>query len=201
MSDRHLGLTLASKVTLVRLAGIPVFVLLMIYFLNSLKTGEADVRYRYGALGLFMFIALTDALDGYLARSRNEVTRLGKMLDPLADKSLLMAGLILMTRPGLPALEPQFPIWFTLLVISRDVFIFAGALILYAHNHRVEVHPRWSGKVATVVTMFAVVYALAGFEARIFFGIVMVAGVLTFISGLQYLLDGIKQYEEGHTDR
>ncbi|MBU4458958.1 MAG: CDP-alcohol phosphatidyltransferase family protein, partial [Verrucomicrobia bacterium] len=67
-------LTLATKVTLLRFLGIPIFVLMMVYYVLGLREGAADERYRIAALVTFLAVALTDALDGYLARSRGEIT-------------------------------------------------------------------------------------------------------------------------------
>ena len=193
--SEHHGLTLASKITVCRILGIPVFVLLMIYYTLGLEEGAADERYRMAALGVFAVVALTDALDGYIARSRNQVTHLGAVLDPLADKALLLAALILFTRPSIVGLEPQFPVWFTLLVISRDVFLFIGALLIHMATGHVEVHPRLSGKVATTVQMTAIVCALAGWGGRVFTVLVGAAAAFTFLSGTQYLFDGFRQFE------
>ncbi len=191
-------LTLASKVTIVRILGIPVFILLMIYYLESLRDGDAVPAFRWLAFGLFSLIAVTDALDGYLARVRNEITPLGRILDPLADKALMLAGLILFTRPSTPELQPQFPIWFTVLVISRDVVLVAGAGLIHVSMGRVHVQPRKTGKLATLLVMAGVAWALAGGAAGYFHVLVDVAAALTAISGAQYLFDGFRQFESEH---
>ena len=187
------GLTLATKVTLVRLLGVPVFVVLLIYFLYGLRAGQAVDGLRLSALLVFVAVAATDALDGYLARSRNEITTLGKVLDPLADKSLLLAGLILLTRPSLPGLVPHIPIWFSALVISRDVILIAGYFIIHHFAGHVVVHPRWTGKTATVLQMGVIVWVLLQADNRYFLPAVAVAGILTGISFLQYVVDGARQ--------
>lgn len=186
------GLTLATKVTLVRLMGVPVFVLLLIYFTLGLAAGQDPDAFRIAALVVFVAVASTDALDGYLARSRGEITRLGKVLDPLADKSLLLAGLVLLTRPSLPGLAPHIPIWFTALVISRDVIMLVGYLVIHHFAGRVEVRPRWSGKTATVLQMLVIFWTLLQCE-RHFLAIVVAAGVLTGVSFIGYVLDGARQ--------
>ncbi len=187
------GLTLATKVTLVRLLGVPVFVTLLIYFIQGLRAGVENDYLRVAALTVFVLVAATDALDGYLARSRNEITALGKVLDPLADKSLLLASLILLTRPSLPGLVPHIPVWFTTLVISRDVVLFAGYFLIHHFAGRVEVRPRWSGKSATVVQMGVIVWVLLQAPERGFLPLVAAAGLLTGISFLQYVIDGARQ--------
>ena len=131
-SQKHTILTLANKITILRILGVPVFILMLVYYTMGLAQGNAEELYRSVALVIFVVLASTDALDGYYARSRNEITTLGRMLDPIADKSLLLSGLILLTRPTLPGLLPHIPIWFTLLVISRDVVLILGSIIIHA---------------------------------------------------------------------
>ena len=140
-------------------------------------------------------LASTDALDGYYARSRNEITTLGRMLDPIADKSLLLSGLILLTRPTLPGLLPHIPIWFTLLVISRDVVLILGSIIIHALVGHVEVKPRMVGKIATFFQMVTIVWVLIGGAPGHFLACVITAGAFTFLSGALYILDGTRQLE------
>lgn len=189
------SITLATQVTLARILGIPVFILVLIYYKLSLTTGEPIDTYRWMALGLFVVIAATDALDGYLARTRNEESRLGAILDPLADKALLLSAIILLTRPSLPELSPQFPIWFTLTVISRDAILMGGALLIQWMTGHADVSPRLTGKIATVLQMAAIVAALARFPLPWFLGLTIAAAAFTIISGLQYLMDGAHQLE------
>jgi cardiolipin synthase (CMP-forming) len=187
------GLTLATKITLVRFMGIPFFVLLLVYYTMGLAKGvENDVQ-RIAALLLFVFVAATDALDGYIARSRGQITKLGRVLDPLADKTLLLSGLILLTRPSLPDLEPHIPIWFTTLVISRDAVLIGGFFLIHHFAHAVEVRPRWTGKLATVLQMATIVWVLLQAKERYFIGIVATAGVFTAVSFAQYVVDGARQ--------
>ena len=191
-------ITLATRVTLLRILGIPLFVLLMIYYTLGLRAGTGEDWYRVAALGVFALVALTDALDGYLARSRNEVTRLGRTLDPLADKLLLLSAVIMLTRPGLPELHPQLPVWFALVVIARDGFLVIGAWVILHMAGHVEVHPRLTGKAATFFQMASVVGVLMEMPAHPLLALAGVAAALTAISGLQYLWDGLRQIEHAH---
>lgn len=193
-------MTLANKITTLRILSIPIFVLLLIYYTLSVKQGEANELYRLIALVLFLAVALTDALDGYFARSRNEITRLGRILDPIADKALLISALILLTRPSLPELQPQFPIFFTLVVISRDLVLIAGAVIIHGICGTVEIQPHMTGKIATVMQMLVIVWALAALPVGPFTGLVWTAGVFTLISGLYYLVDGVKQLDKSSAE-
>ena len=187
------GITLATKVTIVRLMGVPVFALLLIYYTLGLANGEEVELYRKWALALFILVAGTDALDGYLARSRNEITRLGRFLDPLADKTLLFCGLILLTRPNLPHLEPHIPIWFTALVISRDVFLALGYMLIHHFAETVVVQPRIAGKIATVLQMLVITWVLFQAPAQYFLWLVTSAALFTAVAWAFYLADGMRQ--------
>ncbi len=188
-------MTLANKITIARLLGIPVFVLLLVYYILGLAGGAGNENCRIGALIAFILIAATDALDGYVARSRNEITELGRFLDPLADKALLLAALVLLTRPALSGQAPHLPIWFSVLVISRDVILFLGTLVIHHFAGAVRIRPHLSGKVATFLTMLAIVWVLAQWPEQYFPWLVIVAGLFIFVSGAVYLFDGIRQLD------
>jgi CDP-diacylglycerol--glycerol-3-phosphate 3-phosphatidyltransferase/cardiolipin synthase len=193
MDSSYTQLTLATKVTITRILGIPVFVLLMIYYFISLERGEANEAYRYAALGLFITIIATDALDGYLARSRGEISKLGALLDPLADKLLVLSSLILLTRPNFTEFQPQLPVWFTVTLISRDGFLVLGYFVIYAVAHKVEVKPTWAGKASTflvAITVGLVLVKAPTLLLNIFLGM-SAACVVT--SWWQYLRAGLKQ--------
>lgn len=187
------GITLATKVTLIRLMGVPVFALLLVYYTLGLANGEDVERYRQIALILFVLVAGTDALDGYLARSRNEITRLGRFLDPLADKLLLLTALVLLTRPNLPQLVPHIPIWFSALVISRDLALTIGYMLIHHFANTVTVQPRISGKIATVLQMAVVVWVLLQARADHFLWLVAAAAFFTSVACIQYMIDGTRQ--------
>ncbi len=191
------GITLATKVTLVRLMGVPVFAVLLVYYTLGLARGADVDIYRRLALGFFIAVAVTDALDGYLARSRHEITRLGRFLDPLADKTLLLSGLILLTRPNLLQLEPHIPIWFTALVISRDVVLAAGYAIVHHFATTVTVQPRIAGKIATVLQMLVIVWVLLQAPVDHLYPLVAAAAVFTALAGVQYVMDGVRQLDGG----
>ena len=195
------GLTLANKITLARILGIPVFVLLMIYYVMGLQRGAPNEYLRWSSLVLFVVVALTDALDGYVARSRDEITHLGRILDPLADKALLLSGLILLTRPSIAALQPHIPVWFTLLVISRDVVIVLGAVLVRAMSGAVTVKPRIFGKISTFFQMVAIIWVLVGGAQRPFYAWIFVAGLFTLGSFAMYLYDGVRQLEKSSAAR
>jgi CDP-diacylglycerol--glycerol-3-phosphate 3-phosphatidyltransferase len=191
---RH-ALTPANRVTILRILGVPVFILLLLYYTLNLSAGQPKEFQRVAALVVFLAIALTDAVDGFMARARGEITRLGSILDPIADKALLVSALILLTRPSIPKLQPQFPIVFTLIVISRDALLIAGAFVVHHETGRVQIRPRWTGKTATVLQMLAITWALAKGPITPFVVLVGAAGLFTIVSWIQYLVDGVRQLE------
>jgi CDP-diacylglycerol--glycerol-3-phosphate 3-phosphatidyltransferase len=191
-------ITLATKITLLRILGVPVFGVLVAYYLSSIRAGVPVEIYRQSALVLFLLVSATDAVDGYLARRRNEISRLGSMLDPLADKALLLSGLILLTKPSLPQLAPHIPLWFTGLVISRDVFLVAGALLIRFYTRDVTIRPHLTGKIATVLQVVVIAWVLAQAAPDWFPVAVITAGFFTACSWGLYLFDGLRQLEESH---
>lgn len=194
------AITLATRITILRILGVPVFVLLLIYYKNCLLEEIPADGYRIAALLVFVLIAASDALDGYLARSRNEITRLGTILDPIADKALMLASLILLTRPALEVLRPQFPIWFTLLVISRDAILILGSFLINSIYAHVEIKPRLTGKASTALMMLTITLVLLKLSQAVLNPLLMATGACVLISGLQYLYDGIVQLEHGHAE-
>lgn len=188
-------LTLATRITLFRILGVPVYTLLLIYYTMGLRQGNANEYFRSGALLVFALLAASDFLDGYIARTRNQITRLGTILDPIADKLLMAASLILLTRPSLPELQPQFPVVIAVLFISRDVLLVAGAFVVEHFSGQVHVKPRWSGKASTAAMACCVAYVLSGWPVRYFRPLLAVAALLILLSMIQYLMDGMRQLE------
>ncbi len=186
----RLRLTLATKVTLLRLLGIPVFIAMMVYYRLSLSGDLPREEYRTAAMVLFLMVALSDALDGYLARSRGEITRLGATLDPLADKLLLWSAIATLTAPGRPALQPQLPVWLALVVFSRDALLGIGAYVLHHHGIQVEIRPTLTGKAGTALQMACVIAALAVCPVALVRWLALAAAAATLLSGVQYVHRG-----------
>jgi Phosphatidylglycerophosphate synthase len=174
---------------------IPLFILLILYYDKSVLRGDAEINLRWYATAVFLGIFLLDAVDGYIARSRKEISKLGTLLDPLADKAMLLSALILLGRPTL-AFQTNLPVWFVLLVISRDVMLIVGALIIQSIVGNIIVRPRISGKATTFFQMTVIISVLIGLPGKIFVGLVYTAAALTFLSALQYVFDGIRQLEK-----
>ena len=186
-------ITPATWITISRLIGVFVFILLVTYHTLELKQGRADSSFRIWALGLFLVVAVTDFLDGWLARRRGEVTPLGTFLDPVADKLLVVSSLILLTKPSLPSLAPQFPVWFTWLVISRDVYLFAGAVLVHASGSKLNIRPRFVGKLATLLNLVSITFVLGRVAGPALHSALYLAAAATLWSWCRYTVDGLWQ--------
>lgn len=193
-------MTTANKITLARILTIPVFVAMAVYYGRGVQTGQPQEWQRGLAILLFILAAASDGLDGYIARRYNQRTRLGLILDPIADKGLLLTGIITLSFSNW---HYEFPLWFPILVISRDAVVVLGALLLHFINGRVQVRPSWIGKTATALQMAAIAFAMlqpnqAELHAFSWMdALVAAAGVFTFISGIGYVVDGIRQLQAG----
>lgn len=177
-------LTYANQLTILRMAFVPCFVLLLIY------------GYPKSATVLFLIAAFTDGLDGLLARKLQQKTVLGSFLDPMADKILLTAAFVTLTVPSLP-LALHIPTWLTILTISRDVIIALSVLIIHLQTQHAHFPPSLLGKCTTAVQLLTVgVCMLANFEinlaAALFPYIVYSTLALTLASGLHYAYRSVK---------
>jgi CDP-diacylglycerol--glycerol-3-phosphate 3-phosphatidyltransferase len=154
MNDMTRKMTLANRLTILRILLIPLFIIC--------ATRVQDEGYEWTvfcALGVFAVMALTDALDGFFARRRSEVTQLGSYLDPLADKMLMTTACILLSTSYWP--EWSRLLWYTpVIIISRDVFILLGALLIFLVNGHLKVQPTTPGKITTVAQMCMILYVL-----------------------------------------
>jgi CDP-diacylglycerol--glycerol-3-phosphate 3-phosphatidyltransferase len=196
-------MTTANKITIVRIAMIPVFVLMAIYYGESVQRGDPLEWQRFAAIVIFLVAAASDGLDGYVARRYNQRSALGVILDPIADKGLLLSGIITLsiTNWSVDPAYGKFPLWFPVLVITRDVVILVGSAVLHLLNGKVRVRPSWTGKVATVLQMVAIAWVMLQLRFIPLSYIVVAAGVFTFVSGVIYVMDGIRQLQaEGHAN-
>ena len=147
--------TPANIVTVIRILFIPVFViaLLMPWEQCLFETDPMGLTVRaVVSLVVFGLICLTDTLDGYLARSRNEVTVFGKFIDPIADKLLVMSALVVLVG------QNRMPSWVCILMLARE-FAISGFRLVAANSGRV-IAAGWLGKIKTVTQMAAVILLL-----------------------------------------
>jgi len=197
-------MTTANKITIIRILMIPAFVTMAIYYGQSIQRGEPLEWQRYAAIVLFLVAAASDGLDGYVARRYNQRSTLGVVLDPIADKGLLLSGIITLSICNWSDTDPnygRFPAWFPVLVISRDAVILVGSGILQLLNGTVKVRTSWTGKVATVLQMAALAWVMLQLRFLPLVYVVAAAGLFTFVSGVIYVMDGVRQLQaEGHAN-
>ena len=200
-------MTTANKITIGRILMIPFFVLMALYYGRSVSHGHPQEWMRATAIAIFVIAAASDGIDGYIARRWNQMSKLGTVLDPIADKGLLLTGILTLSFGNW---QYEFPLWFPVLVITRDFTIITGVLAVYFINGDARVRPSWMGKSATVSQMVAIGCVMlftgsewkariAGHEVAFLDVPVFVAGFFTLISGLLYIRDGIRQlHSKGH---
>lgn len=195
-------MTLANKITVARILMIPAFVTMAIYYGESIQRGVPLEWERFTAIAIFLIASLSDGLDGYVARRYNQRSSLGVILDPIADKGLLLSGIITLSISNWSNVDPdygRFPAWFPVLVISRDAVILVGAMVLYLLNGKVQIKPNWTGKVATVLQMAAIGWVMLQLQFLSLIYVVIAAGIFTLVSGIVYVSEGVRQLQaEGH---
>lgn len=147
-------------------------------------------RYDY-ALFLFAVAALTDTFDGFIARVRNQKTALGTFLDPLADKFLLVTSFILFSIYGL------VPKWLTIVIISRDLIVVTGWLVIYIVTHTSKIDTTPAGKAAIALQLVLIGYVLVTLnmpsipDIRAY--LIALVSFFTILSGLHYIYRGLRQ--------
>lgn len=177
--------TPANIVTCVRIAFIPVFMVVA-----TLANGPADAPLSVAAFVIYVTLSLTDKVDGYLARSRDQITDFGKFLDPIADKLLVFSALLLLLERG------EVGVWVVFVILVREFLVSALRMVASANGEVIAADKL--GKAKTAVTMvalcgFYLAYALLslgldlGYAVGLVAWTLMVAAVvLTVVSGVQY---------------
>jgi cardiolipin synthase len=170
---------LANWLTVLRILLIPIFVTLLVY------------RHPVVALLVFGLASLTDLLDGYIARRRGDLTRLGAFLDPVADKLLLTSAFVTLTYLKV------IPFWIAAVVVSRDLILTVGVLVIHVAGGTVHPSPSMLGKLSTVLQMATVLAAMLSFYFRALPALpkllAWVTAVFTVASGFQYITQGLRQ--------
>ena len=184
MGNDHGGeiMNWANRLTILRVILVPVFIMAVFYQRLTL------------ALVIFILAAVTDCLDGYVARAFKEKTQFGAIMDPIADKLLVGSAFICFSLvKDLPA-HLRMPVYVPIIIISRDVIILLGVMCIYilgpGHSH--EIRPTRVSKVTTVFQMVTVIALLAGFIYSNWLWNITV--VLTVMSGLDYIRIGSSKF-------
>ena len=178
---------LANKITISRIILTPIFITAVVY-------SRMDI-----ALLLFALAVISDGLDGFIARTLNQKTALGTVLDPIADKILLISAFICLSLvKSIPAgfrMPPYVPI----VVISRDAIIVLGSIIVYFIKGDVKIEPSFWGKITTFFQMMTIVSILIRFPyAEVVWDI---AVLLTVISGADYMIKGSRAMSETNNNK
>jgi CDP-diacylglycerol--glycerol-3-phosphate 3-phosphatidyltransferase len=188
-------MTLPNKITIARILMIPVFVWLTLDYIRDYQNEEQEQEWeRVLACAVFAIAAISDGVDGYIARRYHQKSELGTFLDPLADKALLISALILLSvrfKGGTPF--DQLPLWLPVLVISRDLMLLAGIVLIHMLAGHVSARPRLVGKCATFFQMITLGWVLLKVERPSYQWPLYAAGFFTLISGIWYIFDGVKQ--------
>jgi CDP-diacylglycerol--glycerol-3-phosphate 3-phosphatidyltransferase len=182
--------TFASKITITRICLVPVFAALAICYGVAVAKGQPDEPLRWWALGVFVLAASTDGVDGWVARRFNQCSKFGAFIDPIADKALLLTGVILLSLIDWGAPGWRLPIWFAAIVVLRDCIILGGIRILWNHRRHVKFAPHWTGKVCTVTQMFALGWVMLRVTHISPVYPCFVAAVFTIWSAIAYIRQG-----------
>ena len=198
-----------TRITLVRILLIVPFVDCMLSTHDPKLDHASQNLLRYVAIGLFVLMAVSDAVDGYWARHRKQITRLGTFLDPLADKLLITSASLLLVSERGHVEGFWLPVTVVVLIIGKDVLITIGFIILYLITSQTHIVPVFAGKLATALQLVMVAAVLIAPELSHVFPpyrwIVQVlwwsAGGAAVLAALIYIRNGsryIEQYERAH---
>ena len=177
---------MANRITIFRALLVPVFVTAIVY------AQEQNGWNHWIALFVFITACLTDAVDGYIARSRSEQTLLGQILDPIADKLLLISAFLCLFFSPHASIKP--PAWVVILVVTRDLFILAGIVVIYMTTGTWRAQPSLLGKVTTASQMITIIALLIPLPVASSFW--RVTAILTLASGLSYLWREVHRIKE-----
>ena len=181
-------MNLPNKITLLRVILIPAF--LAVYLLTPLPS----VLNEWLALVLFMTAAITDAIDGYLARKLGLVTNIGKLMDPLADKLLACGALVAFVYTG------TVPVWAVIIIIAREFYISGFRLLALEQN--IVLAAGISGKVKMFTQMFLIVYILVPppldilVISEIVLALVIITTLVSVYSAVEYTLKNMQVFKK-----
>lgn len=178
-------MTLANRISLARLGAVPIVIALIVRY-----DGEEQWP-RIAALTVFLVAAISDGIDGYIARHFNQKSRLGVVLDPLADKLLVnITYVFLVVNPGLTT---PVPAWIPVVILSRDATIVLGAYLINEYFTPVSTRPDIIGKITTWFQMAAIVGVLLQLNEQFVMGLLYAAVIATLLSFADYFYAGLKQ--------
>ncbi len=177
-------MNLANKISIARIILIPFFIGAVIY-------SRMDI-----ALILFALAIISDGADGLIARALKQKTHLGTILDPMADKLLLISAYICLSIAKSIPPHIKLPPYVPIIVISRDAIIVLGSIVVYVIKGELKVSPSIVGKITTFFQMITIVSILIQFKYS--FVIWNIAVLLTAASGIDYVIKGSRLLNENH---
>jgi cardiolipin synthase len=190
-------MTWATRITILRLILVPVFVTFIITYSDSDHREEA---WRYAAIGVFVLASVSDAIDGYLARHWNQSSALGALLDPIADKLLLFAALVTLSLIPVGGHLRPFPVWFPAIIISRDALLLGGYGVLRHFQVPIEIKPHWTGKLSTFFTLLAIGAVLFKLTDMMVVSLCALGAGLALVCTIIYVRQGLNLLTtSGHT--
>jgi CDP-diacylglycerol--glycerol-3-phosphate 3-phosphatidyltransferase len=195
------NVTFASKITITRILMVPVFAVLALAYGASVKAGEPAENLRWWALGVFVAAAGSDGIDGWVARHFNQISKFGAFIDPIADKALLLTGVVTLSFVDWGADGWRLPAWFAGIVVLRDCIILGGIKVLYLNHRQVNIVPHWSGKACTVAQMFALGWVMLKWVDLPPTWPCLVAAVFTVWSAAAYIGEGVRILRGGESPR
>ncbi len=190
-----------NRISLVRLFLVAPFILLVV--------NQQDPQYpwaRHAALGVFLVMGISDAIDGLLARRYNLRTRLGAILDPLADKILITCSVIILSLEYSSVPGMRLPSWVVLAVVGKDVYVVLGFIVLYLVTDRFRIQPTMAGKASTAGQVLMVVTVMLspdinqvapGYGTMLAKTCIWAVVVLVGLAAISYTLLGVAFVSEG----
>ena len=173
-----------NAITIIRILLIPLFLY---------KVIQGDLVF---ATAVYLTAAVSDGLDGFIARVWNMKTKLGTFLDPMADKLLVTTSFLTLSVIDI------IPLWITLTVISRDIIIVGGSLLVYLMKGELTIRPQPIGKITTFFQFSYILLVLLGSAfvipilSKLYNPMLLITGGLTIVSLAVYILDGLKALED-----
>ena len=161
-------LTWANRMTILRILLVAPFVSLMLKINDAELSANMRDMFRYLSFGIFMVMALSDGLDGYLARIKKQITQLGAFLDPIADKLLITSACLLLVSQRSSVEGFLLPPTVVVLIIGKDLFLLLGFVIIYFITWKIYIAPVLIGKIANTLQLAMVAGILIAPEISAF---------------------------------
>jgi len=168
-------LTIATRITLLRIIAVPIFIISVL------------LDKKYFSLFIFLFCMITDFMDGYFAKSRKEETNLGAMLDPIADKFLLISSF------GIFAAIGKINIWVSVVILIKDLMIMIGWWFRSRITDNKSVNPSIFGKITTFLEMMLVLFLILGIRESVLLMLVYLMVFAVVVSTLGYMFTGWRE--------